>query len=351
MPDRADAQKRVDQIHAFRAELAALKAAGRSPFTTDQETAVSDFHDRELLRLAAEYDIDRSERAGQLSAGMRLLSFFGAVTLTAAIYSLVARFWGRFDLPSQATLLAAFPLVALIGVELSARRERTLYIASLFALVAYGSFWLAVGVLSETLNVPVMPIFIWAGALFGLALALPYGFRVVLAVALTALAVAIPASLLAVAGLEWPLLFDRLELVTAAGFSLIVLSFPLVRVNRSFPAVTRLVGFFIGLLGLLVLSLNGRMSLLPVSPRASEVAYQALMFVVSVAVLVVSIRWGWRETLRLAAVMLTLFLLTRYLDWFWELLPRYVFFLILAAVAFASLVILRRFRARLAEAA
>ncbi len=348
MPDRLDAQRRVNQIRAFRAELTALKAAGRSPLSPEQEADVAAFHDGLLPRLAAEYDIDRSKGAGQLSHGMRLLSFFGAVTLTAAIYSLVERFWGRLDLPLQTTLLTAFTLAALTGVELSARRERTLYVASLCALVAYGTFWLTIAVLGESLNVPVTPIFIWAGVVFGVSLAIPYGFRVVLAGALAALAVAVAATLFQVAGYEWPQAFERLEPLAIAAFSLLLLAAPLAQVDRGFAPVVRLVSLTIGLGALLVLSVSGNSSLLPVRRAVAEGIFQALMLIACVAVLTVSIRRGWRESVRLASVMLALFLLLRYLDWFWDLLPRYVFFLILAALAFASLLILRRVRGRLA---
>jgi hypothetical protein len=343
-----DAQRRVNQIRAFRAELAALRAAGASPLTPDQEAALAAFHDQLLARLTSQYDVDATERAGQLSRGMRLLSFFGAVTLTAAVYSLVAHYWGRFDLALQAALLVAFPLMALVGVELSARRERTLYVASLFAVVAYSTFWLAVGELWRTLNIPATPPFIWAGVLFGLALAIPYGFRLILAVALVALAIAMAASLFQAAGTEATQLFERLEILTAAGFSLLLLAVPLARIDLDFLPVVRLVAFAIGLSCLLALSVSGRMSLLPISAHAAETVYQAVMLIGCVAALVVSIRLHWTETLRLSAVMLALFLLSRYVDWFWDAVPAYVFFLVLAVLAFGWLLMLRRMRARLA---
>jgi hypothetical protein len=347
--DRTDAQRRVNQIRAFRAELAALKAAGASPLTLEQESELDAYHDRVLRRLAAEFDVDRSDTADQLSRGMRLVSFFGAVALTAAVYSLVERFWGRLDLREQAALLAAFPLMALVGVELSARRERTLYVASLFALVAYGTFWLAVGVLSWRLNLPVTPPFIWAGVVFGFALALAYGFRSVLALALGTLAVAMAATMFSVAGIEWPELFNRLDLLMMSGFSLLLLAGPLTQLDRTFGATTRFVAFAIGFLALLVLSASGSSSAAPIDARVIEAIYQGVMLVGCVATLVVAIRQRWEETVALVSVLLVLFLLIRYVDWFWDLLPRYLFFLTLAALAFASLIALRRMRSRVAE--
>jgi hypothetical protein len=346
-PSAEDAQRRVDRIRAFRAELAALKEAGASPLQPDHEAALAAYHDRLLAQLAAAYDVDATEHAGRLSRGMRLLSFFGAVTLTAALYSLVAHYWSRFDLPMQAALLTAFPLMALVGVELSAQRERTLYIASLFAIVAYGSFWLALGELTQRLDVPLSALFLWPGVVFGFALAIPYGFRVILAASLFTLAGAMAATMFQAAGTEWPLIFDRLELLLVASFSLLFLLVPLGRVNREFKPVVRLTSFAVGLACLLVLSVDGVDTLAPLEPRTARAVYQALMLVVCVAVLVVSLQRRWSESWKLAAVMLAVFLLTRYVDWFWDLLPAYVFFLILAALAFIWLLALRRIRARL----
>jgi hypothetical protein len=346
-PNRDDGQRRVHQIGAFRAELEALKAAGALPLTSTQEAELRSYHDDLLRRLAAEYDVDPSEHAAQLSRGMRLLSFFGAVALTAAVYSLVERYWGWLDLPQQATLLTAFPLMALVGVELSARRERTLYVASLFALVAYGTFWLAVVALSWTLNIPATPVFIWAGGAFGLALAIPYGFRVVLAAALVALPIAMAGSVFQAAGIPWSVALERFDLLTAAAFSMLVLAIPLGRIDAGFPAVTRLVALAMGLGGLLLLSTTAGASLMAVDDGIVEGMYQAAMFVMSIAILVLAIRHRWNETVNLVSVFLGLFLLVRFVDWFWDLLPRYVFFLGLAVLSFIWLFVLRRIRGRL----
>jgi hypothetical protein len=345
-----DAQRRVDQIRTFRAELAELRTAGASPLTAEQDASLAAYHDQLLAELTRRYDVDANERAGQLSRGMRLLSFFGAATLTAAIYSLVSQFWARLDLPLQATLLAAFPLMALVGVELSSRIERTLYIASLFAIVAYGSFWLALWELSDRLDIPLSAYFLWTGVVFGFALAIPYGFRIILGAALLTLAGTIAASFFQAAGTEWPYIFQRVELLMIAAFSLVVLAAPLARLDRGFAPVVRLVAFAVGLACLMTLSVEGDTSLIPLRSTTIEAIYQVAMLVVCVAILVVSIRARWSETVKLASVMFALFLMSRYVDWFWDLLPAYAFFLILAVLAFGWLLALRRLRSRLAVA-
>ena len=347
MLDRDVAQKRADRIRAFRAELTALENEGAVGLSEEQRAAIGAYHDQLLTRLTAAYDVDASDAAQGLSRGMQLASFFAAVTLTAALAALVARFWVRFELPLQASLLCAFPLMALVGVELSARRERTLYVASLFALVAYGTFWLAVTVLSDTLNVPLSPPWIWAGVLFGLALALPYRFRLILAAALGSLIVATSGSIFQAQGHPWTVTFEHFDLLMVAAFASTLLAPRLGQLYAGFATVARLVGSSIGLICLLIVSTFGGASLLPFSNRTTELIYQAVMLVVCVALVALGIRNRWTETVYLSAGFLTMFLMVRYVDWFWDALPSYVFFAILAAVAFAWLLALRRVRARL----
>jgi hypothetical protein len=341
MLDPRDAQLRVNRIQAFRAELDALAADGVSPLSAEQRAQIAAYHDALLRRLGR--DGSRIPRAGGgLSRGVRLASLVAAMAVTAAIYSLVAQFWDGLALPLQATLLCAFPLTALVGVELSARRERTLYVASLFALVAYGTFWLAAGVLSSTFNIPVTPLLLWTGVLFGLALALPYGFHLVLAVALATFAIAVSGSVFDAAGIPWTSIAEYPELTTATALGVSLLSPRLAPLNPAFAATARITGLSMGLAGLLLLSTVGTMSLLPLSPRAAEGLYQVITLSACVAVMVVGVRRRWNETANLGAAFLTVFLLLRFFDWFWALLPRFAFFLLLAAAAFAWALALRR---------
>ena len=344
---RAAAQRRVNRIRAFRAELDALMSADAVSLTLDQREAIARHHDEVLRRLAAEHDVDRSESAGQLSRGIQIAAFLAAVALTAALYSLVSRFWGRLDLPLQATLLCAFPLMSLVAVELAAERERSLYVSSIFAAAALGTYWLAVVTLGQLLNVPLAPPALWGGALFGLALALAYGFRVVLAGGLLSLLAALSGTAFQAAGMPWTLVPEYPEIVTAAAFASTTLAPRLQTQHASFGAVTRLVGLGVGFLGLLMLSTVGRASLLPAAAWITEAIYQAVMLLVCVAALAVAIRRQWPETVYLSAAALTVFLFVRFADWFWDWLPRYVFFLLLAAMAFAWLFVLRRLRRRL----
>lgn len=345
--DRAAAQRRANRIRAFRAELDALVAAGAVELTDEQREAIRRHHDGALRDLAAATDVDLSEAASRLSRGMQLASWLAAAALTAAVYSLVSRVWGRLDVPMQATLLCVFPLAALVGVELSARRDRTLSVAALFAVVAYGTFWLAVAVLGDMFNIPLTPIAIWAGVLFGLALALPYGFRLILAAAVTALTVALPGTLVQAAGIPWIVVLDHPEMPLAGAVVATLTALPLSRVSPSLGETARLTAVAIALLALLALSTEASLSLMPWPERLVEGLYQAVALVAGVAVLAAAIRSGDGWLANLAAGFLTLFLIGRFYDWFFDVLPRYAFFLGLAALAFAWVLGLRRLRARM----
>jgi uncharacterized membrane protein len=146
--------------------------------------------------------------------------------------------------------------------------------------------------------------------------------------------------------MPWTHVVEFPEILTAAAFLLTVVAPRLQQVRPSFGAVTRSVALGVGFIGLLMLSSIGQISLLPTPRHVSALIYQAVMLLATVVTLFVAIRRRWVEAVYIAAAALTMFLFIRYIDWFWDALPRFVFFLVLATVAFAWLLTLRRLRAR-----
>jgi hypothetical protein len=347
---RLEAQKRADRIRAFREELAALRAEGVAPLAPDQERAIAAQHDAVLSRLAAQFDIDRSERSGQLSKGMVLAALFGAVALIMAIYSLVDRAWWRMDLPAQTTLLAMFPLLALAGVEIAARRERTRYFAAIFALVACATTWLALVMTARLLDLPFSVLLFWPGILSGMAIALSYGFRLVFAVSLVATIVALAGAFFASAGVPWLHAIARLEPLMATALIVAVAASHVEPAGEGFGTAARIVGLSMGLGSLFLISANGSLTLLPVQAVTAERLYQAVVPIASVACIWIGLRWRQRETVLIASMVLAVFLLIRYIDWFWDVVPAWAFFLVLAVLAFSALALLRRLRARMEPA-
>jgi hypothetical protein len=343
---REEAQRRVDRIRAFQDELALLESEGASPLSADQKAALAAHHARVLAELARQFDVDRSDRAGHLSRGLRLASLFGAGTLVAAIAALVQRYWGGMALPAQVTLLTLFPLVALAGVQVAALRERTLYVASLFALTACGTAWVAIVQTARLLDLPLSVLLLWPGIAFGGAVALSYGFRSVLSVSLVAMLVAVAGVFFAAGGTPWTLALDRLEPLAVSAAALVVVSRHLAPAGQGFDATARVTGLVVGYGALLWLSGIERTSLLPVSPRTATATYQLLMLVATVGGLAFGIRSGETSTTGIAGAALAIFLLIRYIDWFWDWLPAWAFFLVLAAASLAAIVLLRKLRGR-----
>ena len=96
-----------------------------------------------------------------------------------------------------------------------------------------------------------------------------------------------------------------------------------------------------------MLSAAGQASLLPTPARVSALIYQAVILLASLIAMAAGISRQWQETVYVAAAALTMFLFGRFVDWFWDAIPRFVFFLLLAAIALAWLLALRRLRTRL----
>ena len=346
--DKHDAQQRADQIRAFRAELAALRAEGVDAVPADRYDAVVAHQDALLASLARRFDIDRTDAGRRMSLGLRLASAFGAAALTAAIVSYFYRIWGSLATPAQVTLLTAAPMAALAALAVAARRERTLYIASLCAIVACGAFVLQTLMLGDLFNVRGSAHVLGAWAAFGFAVSLPHRFAVPFAGA-TAAAVCYAAALLIVpAGAPWMRFPLRMESVLAPAAVAYAL-WPLApRELQPWMRGTTLVFALSAILGL---STFGADSVMPLRESVVDGIYQVLAAVLAFAVVAHGLRTGRRETIAIGASFAAVFLLGRFVDWWWEWMPKYLFFLILASVAIASIWLLRRLRARIVEAA
>jgi len=137
LPSRPEAQQRVDDIHTFRNELARLADEGVLRLDATQQAAVGKHHERLLAEFAALFDVDRDSRAKQLSLGMRVASFLGALALAASVFFLFYQFWGHFGETAQVAILIASPLAAFALTMFIQGRDATGYFTKLAALVAF----------------------------------------------------------------------------------------------------------------------------------------------------------------------------------------------------------------------
>ncbi|RPJ77388.1 MAG: DUF2157 domain-containing protein, partial [Acidobacteria bacterium] len=183
---RQEAQRRVDQVVAFKRELTELGREGVLALGFEERNRIERYHAELLAQLARQFDVDRSEGQRQMSLGMRIASLLGAVTLSAGVVLFFYRVWGLLATPAQVAVLVSMPLLALAGVEVAARREKTLYVAAITAMVASAAFALDLSVMGAIFNIVPTPTGIAAWSAFALAVAYAWGLRLLLAAGLAA---------------------------------------------------------------------------------------------------------------------------------------------------------------------
>ena len=342
--DKEKAQSRVDRIHAFQRELESLENEGAWLLSDDARRRLVTHHTDLLQRLASEYDVDTSMEQKQFSMGMRLSSFLGALALAAAVFFFFYRFWGALGTASQVGILITAPLLATVGVEFAARRERSLYFASLFALVAVACFVLDMSMLGQIFAItPSQNAFLIWG-LFGLSLAYGYGLRLVLVAALTSLLGYLSATVGTWSGVYWLSFGERPENFLLGGAALFTVGLLGQGTPVGFNAIYRIYGLLVLFIAILVLANWGAGSYLPFSNGVIENCYQTAGFVIAGLTIWLGIRRHWSGVVNLGSTFFVIFLYTKLFDWWWDWMPKYLFFLVMGLVAVLLLLVLQRLR-------
>jgi hypothetical protein len=344
---RRAAQQRADRIAAFRDEVATLAEEG--VFALDDEARVRiDAHHRTLVAaLAARFDVDLGTGEKQLSWGMRIAALVGALALAASAWYLFYRTWGWMPTAAQVAVLALAPLAGLAATHLAAVRDRSGYFASLAGFVTLACFVLDLVYLPTIFNLPSSPwpLFLWAG--LGLLLAFGYGLRFLLACGLVSLVFALVGAIGGLGGGWWVNGYEWAELYLPAALALVALPSlaPVARRPREdFSPIYRLVGALTLFSALLCLGLEAP-SYLPWEDETVARIYQTLGFVTAAAAVWLGIRRRWRELVNVGATAFVVFLWVKFVDWWWDWMPKYLFFLLVGLTAVLALLVLRRLRA------
>jgi hypothetical protein len=253
------------------------------------------------------------------------------------------RFWGLIPIPAQVLILTAAPLAGVAGAWFASRRETTLYFTSLISLVAFAAFVLDLNVMGSIFDVAPTPNAFLAWALFAFALAWRFGLRLLHAAGLVCGMAWVAALLMSLAGAWWGEFFQRPETVVAAG--LLVVGAPR---RRDFAATHRLTGWLAVFLAALFLSFSGD-SFLPWERNTMEMVYQVAGMAGTAAVIWAGIRRQWTESVNLGATFFVIFLFVRLADWWWDWMPKYLFFLLTGLIAIGLLMAFCRVRGRLKE--
>jgi uncharacterized membrane protein len=337
-------QQRASAIIAFREELVRLEAAGviaLDPATRDRIRA---YHDTAMAHLAAAGGVDLGAAAARLSTGMRVATLLGTIALSAAYGLFVSSHWGAWALVPQLALVTLPPLLLVALTHVAATRERSGYVASLLATVAAIAFVINLGTLGQLFNLPDSRTALLAvGAL---AMLLAYGYDLTLPLLV---------GIGGIGGWLWTLGAIPLHLWWRDGFGVIepLLLAGLVTLTAPawLPGPAKFASWYRGLgatalvVGLLAVETWGRLSAFATaSLQTIEIAYKLIGAVALTALVVWGIRRDDRLVVQIGSAGAVLYLFMRLVDWFWDLVPRWLFFLLVGAFALAVLLTLRRLR-------
>ncbi len=337
-------QLRASAIIAFREELARLEAEGVVALDPATRERIRAHHDATLAALAASGEVDLTAAGARLSTGMRIATLLGTIALSAAYGLFVSSHWGTLSLALQLALVT-FPSVLLVVLtHVAAARERSGYVASLIATVAAIAFAVNLGTLGQLYNLPDSRAALLAVGAFAMLLAYGYGLTLPLIVGIGGLGGwlwtlgAIPL------GLWWRDGFGVIEPLLVVG--LLALVAPAwIRGPAKFSPWWRGMGATAIVLGLLLVESNGGLSAFATTDRHTiETGYKLLGAVVLTALVVWGIRRDQRLVMQIGSVGAVLYLFMRLVDWFWDLLPKWLFFLLVGAFALSVLLVLRRLR-------
>lgn len=342
---RTAAQQRADDIRIFRQELARLDAENALVLSDAQRAGLTAHHDRLLAELSRRFDVDRDVRARQLSWSMRIASFLGALALAASVFFLFYQFWGLFSATVQVSILVSAALASFVATMLIRRRDTTGYFTKLAGLVAFACFVLNLAMLGQIFNITPTDnaLIVWGALAFLLAYAGEQ--RLLLAAGILCVMAYTAARVGTWGGLYWLDFGERPENFFPVAIA--VFCFPQLvrhRHHEDFAPTYRILGLIALLLAVLILSHWGRASYLPLPSATVEGLYQILGFALSAAAIWLGLRRGWSETVNGGLTFFVIFLYTKFFDWWWALMPKYLFFLVLGLAAVLILLAIKRLR-------
>ncbi|HEU4996454.1 MAG TPA: DUF2157 domain-containing protein [Gemmatimonadaceae bacterium] len=348
MPNRLDAQSRADDIRAFRGELDRLERDNVLTLSPEQRLAVTAHHDALLAQYQRTFDIDRGVETKRLSLGMRVASFLGALALSASVVFLFRQYWGRLDTSIQVLVLVVAALAATAATFVVRERDHSGYFTGLAAAIALVCFVLDLAMLGQIFNVTPSPNAWLVWGTLALVFAYVCDLRLQLVAGLICVGVFVSAKLMVLEGAHWSAFISRPESVIPVGFVLLMVPF---RVDHTrwptFPPLYRIIGLMGVLAPVFALSMSGRQSYLPFSADSVEALYQSAGFLVSAAAIWLGVRRQWNDLVNAGVVWFVIFLCAKFVDWWWDVMPKSLFFLVVGLTAVLMLVALRRLRGEL----
>jgi uncharacterized membrane protein len=342
---KSEAQERADAIRVFRDELSRLEDEGVFSLSDEQKRALASYHTKLLSSYAKAYDIDTNVEAKQLSLGMRIASFLGALALSASIFFLFYQIWGRLDTPVQLLVLVGSALASFVGTMVIHQRDSSGYFTNLAAMVTFVCFVIDLSMLGQIFNLtPTDGAFVAWGVL-AMILAYRCDLRLLLVAGIVCLFAFATARVGTWTGIYWMNAGEYPENFLIPGI-LVFAASSVISHDRhpSFPSIYRVFGAVGVLVPVLILSTWGGGSRLGWKAGTVEGFYQIAGFILSAVLVWLGVRRGWKDAVNTGLTSFVVFLYARLFGWWWDSMPKSLFFFVLALIALLILVVLRRVR-------
>jgi uncharacterized membrane protein len=151
-------------------------------------------------------------------------------------------------------------------------------------------------------------------------------------------------------GYHWLEFWDRPEHFAAMGLA--IFATPLAAAHKrhtDFPAVYRLVGALAFFLAVFALSEGGARSYLPIDSKNVETLYELAGLATAAGAIWLGIVRQWDGVVNTGSIFFAIFLYSRLYHWWWDTMPKYLFFAIIGGIAILLVLQFKRLRERLAE--
>jgi len=149
-------------------------------------------------------------------------------------------------------------------------------------------------------------------------------------------------------GYEWLEFYDRPEQFLLLGLLVFALPYCLKHTrNADFPPVYRLVGALTVFIAILSLAEWGVPSYLPWEQVTIERLYEFGGLILSAGAIWLGITRGWNGIVNTGTAFFTIFLFTRLYHWWWDWMPKYLFFAVIGALGIALVLTFQRLRGKM----
>ncbi|MCP3942376.1 MAG: DUF2157 domain-containing protein [Desulfobacteraceae bacterium] len=344
LKSKSDAQQRADQIGCFQAELEIIEKEDIFSLNDIQRSALATYHENLIQTLSTKFDIDSNKREKQLSLGMKIASFLGALGLAASVFFLFYQFWGKFSTTTQVFILITAPLVGLAATMYAFHKEKTGYFSKLLGLVSFACFVLNLSMFGQIFNITPSANAFLVWAVFAFLLAYASDARLLLAAGIICISAFLSAKTGTWSGCYWIYFGERPENFFPAAFILFAVPFLPHNKFSGFAVIYRVFAMLLFFIPVLILSNWGIISYLDLSKDSIEIIYQIAGFVFSASAIWVGIKKSWPEVINTGNVFFTIFLYTKFYDWWWDWMPKYLFFLVIGLAAILMLLVFKRLR-------